>query len=144
MTDLPYGRGGSPLQNLIKRNIENTKISAIKVVKDLDAGDIYLKRDLNLNGTADEILGLGGTIIKRIKNGDEVECLILGEGITSRNNDTEHTDKTLEALSCYKTEMREYPHPRSLKAVKIASQRWGTVVGCEYIETFELVRSLVD
>ncbi len=55
MTDLPFGRGGSPLQNLICRGLEETKISAIKVVKDIDAGDVYLKRTLSLNGTAREI-----------------------------------------------------------------------------------------
>ncbi|EKA7211524.1 methionyl-tRNA formyltransferase, partial [Campylobacter jejuni] len=42
MSDLPFGRGGSPLQNLILQNIKKTKISALKVCKDLDAGDIYL------------------------------------------------------------------------------------------------------
>lgn len=55
MTDLPFGRGGSPLQNLIIRGLTNTKISAIRVVKELDAGDIYLKRDLSLEGTAKDI-----------------------------------------------------------------------------------------
>jgi methionyl-tRNA formyltransferase len=55
MTDLPFGRGGSPLQNLIVRGIENTKISALKVDGGLDTGDIYLKKDLNLNGSAEEI-----------------------------------------------------------------------------------------
>jgi methionyl-tRNA formyltransferase len=55
MTDLPYGRGGSPLQNLIIRGMKNTKISAIRVIKDLDAGDCYLKRDLSLEGTAKDI-----------------------------------------------------------------------------------------
>ncbi len=56
MTDLPYGRGGSPLQNLIQRKIYHTKISAIKVVRQLDAGPIYLKRDLYLGlGSAEEI-----------------------------------------------------------------------------------------
>lgn len=55
MTDLPYGRGGSPLQNLIERGIDNTKISALKVDEGIDSGDIYLKKDLNLNGTAEEI-----------------------------------------------------------------------------------------
>lgn len=55
MTDLPYGRGGSPLQNLIVNGKENTKISALKVCGSIDAGDIYLKYDLNLNGTAEEV-----------------------------------------------------------------------------------------
>lgn len=55
MTDLPFGRGGSPLQNLVARGIYETKLSALRCVADLDAGDIYLKRPLSLYGTAEEI-----------------------------------------------------------------------------------------
>ena len=55
MTDLPYGRGGSPLQNLILRGHRETKISAIKCVEEMDAGPIYLKRSLCLEGSASEI-----------------------------------------------------------------------------------------
>ncbi len=57
MTDLPFGRGGSPLQNLISRGIYDTKISAIKVQKGIDEGDIYLKEPLDISwGNADDIL----------------------------------------------------------------------------------------
>ena len=63
MTDLPYGRGGSPLQNLIVRGHEKTKISALRVVKELDAGPIYLKKDLDLHGTAQEIFERASQII---------------------------------------------------------------------------------
>ncbi|EPY2300869.1 methionyl-tRNA formyltransferase [Clostridium sporogenes] len=63
MTDLPFGRGGSPLQNLIERGIENTKISAIKVNEGIDTGDIYFKESLNLNGTVDEIFIRASEII---------------------------------------------------------------------------------
>lgn len=55
MTDLPYGRGGSPLQNLILNGHVKTKVSAIKVAKDIDAGDIYIKKQVSLNGSAREI-----------------------------------------------------------------------------------------
>ncbi len=56
MTDLPYGRGGSPLQNLIMNGKKTTKISAIKVVKELDAGPIYLKENFNIRkGSAEEL-----------------------------------------------------------------------------------------
>jgi len=55
MTDLPFGRGGSPLQNLIERGIYKTKISALRVTEEIDAGDIYLKKDLDLYGSAEEI-----------------------------------------------------------------------------------------
>jgi len=63
MTDLPFGRGGSPLQNLILRGVKKTKISAIKVIKELDAGPIYIKRTLSLEGSAEEIYKRASKII---------------------------------------------------------------------------------
>lgn len=66
MTDLPFGRGGSPLQNLIVRKIYETKISAIKVQEGIDTGDIYLKEDLNLDGSASEIFKRANKIIKKM------------------------------------------------------------------------------
>lgn len=63
MTDLPYGRGGSPLQNLIIRGHSSTKLSAIRCVKELDAGPIYIKRDLSLQGTAEDILLRAGNLV---------------------------------------------------------------------------------
>jgi methionyl-tRNA formyltransferase len=67
MTDLPFGRGGSPLQNLISRGIYNTKISAIKCEKEIDSGKIYLKKKLSLkNGSAKDIYLKSGKIIKKM------------------------------------------------------------------------------
>lgn len=54
-TDLPFGRGGSPIQNLIARGYEETKIAALRMVGELDAGPVYLKRTLSLHGLAEEI-----------------------------------------------------------------------------------------
>ena len=54
-TKLPYGRGGSPIQNLIKRNKKKTIISAFKMNKILDGGDIVLTQKLSLNGSAQDI-----------------------------------------------------------------------------------------
>lgn len=64
MTDLPYGRGGSPLQNLIISGKKNTKISAIRVKKGIDTGPIYLKKSLSLQGTAKEIFLRSSPIIE--------------------------------------------------------------------------------
>lgn len=64
MTDLPFGRGGSPLQNLITRGIYKTKISALKVTAEIDAGPIYLKENLDLNGNAQEIFVKADEIIE--------------------------------------------------------------------------------
>ena len=53
---LPFGRGGSPIQNLIKRGIKKSPICAIKMTKKLDAGPIYLKKNISLDGSLREIL----------------------------------------------------------------------------------------
>lgn len=55
MADVPYGRGGSPLQNLILRRHKNTKVSALRMVEELDAGPVYKKKDLSLAGSAQDI-----------------------------------------------------------------------------------------
>jgi methionyl-tRNA formyltransferase len=55
MTDVPYGRGGSPLQNLIIRGHQKTKLTALQMTEEFDAGPVYLKEDLCLGGNAEEI-----------------------------------------------------------------------------------------
>jgi methionyl-tRNA formyltransferase len=55
MTDVPYGRGGSPLQNLISRGVKQTRLSALRMIEQLDAGPVYAKRPLELHGSAEEI-----------------------------------------------------------------------------------------
>lgn len=55
MTDVPYGRGGSPLQNLIIRGHKGTKLTALRMVEDFDAGPVYFKKPMPLEGRAEEI-----------------------------------------------------------------------------------------
>ena len=51
MTDLPYGRGGSPLQNLIRRGHSITMLTALRCGADLDAD----AQQPSLHGSAEEI-----------------------------------------------------------------------------------------
>lgn len=57
MTDVPFGRGGSPLQNLIMKGVKSTKLTALKMEEQLDAGPVYKKDELNLDGSAEQIFG---------------------------------------------------------------------------------------
>ena len=67
MTDLPFGRGGSPLQNLIARKIYQTKISAIKCSREIDSGDIYMQRNFDISeGSATDIYKKAGDIISEM------------------------------------------------------------------------------
>jgi len=66
--DLPDGRGSSIIQHRIKNGVYHTKVSALKVDSGIDTGDIYMKRDLCLNGNGEEIyLRLSEIIFEMIK-----------------------------------------------------------------------------
>lgn len=51
-------------------------------------------------------------------------------------------DIKIQAMSYYETEVRQFPHPRSPEAIRAVAQRWGTMVGREAVEAFELIRSI--
>ena len=50
--------------------------------------------------------------------------------------------KKLDALAEYKTEIREFPHPRSKLSLIVRAQYWGTFVGLEFAEPFKLIREV--
>ncbi len=50
-------------------------------------------------------------------------------------------DLKLEAMSAYKSELRDYPHPRSLRAIKTSAEFFGHHVGYKFAEPFKLLLS---
>ena len=52
-------------------------------------------------------------------------------------------DAKIGAMEAYEFEKREYPHPRSPEALSVRAKMWGVTVGCEYVEAFCLVRSIM-
>ena len=62
MADVPYGRGGSPLQNLIVAGNKETKLTALRMVAEMDAGPVYTKRSLALEGRAEQVYKHAGSI----------------------------------------------------------------------------------
>lgn len=51
-------------------------------------------------------------------------------------------DTKIQAMALYDSEARAFPHPRSPEALRAIARRWGSAVGLEYAEAFELVRSV--
>jgi len=48
----------------------------------------------------------------------------------------------IKSMQEYESEIRPFPHPRSAEAIRSIAQRWGSVVGLEFAEAFELIRSV--
>ncbi len=55
---------------------------------------------------------------------------------------TETLERKVASFAHYETERREYPHPRSERAIRAAASFYGSSCGCEYAEPFVLVRGL--
>ena len=56
---------------------------------------------------------------------------------------TNFLDRKLEALNAYAPEMREFPHPRSIRAVEHLAGWRGATIGCAAAEAFMLGRAII-
>lgn len=54
---------------------------------------------------------------------------------------TDTIDKKIEAMKCFESQLLEFPHPRSLKAIRSLSEYRGSTVGVNNAESFMLIRS---
>ena len=61
---LPYGRGGSPIQNLILEGFKEAPVNALIIGSEYDAGDILLSKEVSLEGTLAEIFDRISVIIQ--------------------------------------------------------------------------------
>lgn len=50
-------------------------------------------------------------------------------------------ESKLKSMEKYKTELRTYPHPRSLEGIRNSAKYFGNMVGIEYAEPFKLIFS---
>lgn len=48
----------------------------------------------------------------------------------------------LKAIKCYKSELRAFPHPRSVKGIEILAQKRGSEVSLKFAEAFMLFRDV--
>lgn len=122
MTDLPYGRGGSPLQNLIVRGHKETKVSAIAVTEKFDAGPVYMKYPLSLEGSAQEIFVRCSDIIfeemiPQFLNGNPIAVEQTGEPVIFKRRTRQEgelkPDMSLEQIYDYIRMLDAEGYPRA-------------------------------
>lgn len=49
-------------------------------------------------------------------------------------------ERKVAAMAAYETELRDWPHPRSLEGIRVAARKWGMTVGLEAAEPFHVLR----
>jgi methionyl-tRNA formyltransferase len=63
---LPFGRGGSPIQNLIIRGIEKSPVCALRMTKILDGGPIYDSIEVTLDGNITQIFSKIAVCVEKL------------------------------------------------------------------------------
>ena len=108
-------------------------------------GDLNLDHQITLRTTLTASRPLQGERVRKIYSFEIPSSTEWGESSFKPNvfvDIKETFDKKVEALKAYKSEVREYPHPRSPKGLEIIARRWGIAVGKELVEPFELIRKI--
>jgi len=55
---------------------------------------------------------------------------------------SDYMEHKKKAMQIYKSELNDFPHPRSLEGMDISAKSWGLKVGYKYAEAFKTVRVL--
>lgn len=54
----------------------------------------------------------------------------------------QNLESKIKAMECYEFEKRDYPHPRSSKAILNRAEMWGISIGNSFAEAFQVIRSI--
>lgn len=55
---------------------------------------------------------------------------------------SESLDHKIRAMTMYESEIRSFPHPRSPEAIEAVARKWGSTIGCNAAEAFQLIWKL--
>jgi len=90
----------------------------------------------------DEVLGCGGTMARRVREGHEVEIAILGEGITSRHASRDQADPAqLGALHSDSHRVAEMLGASRLHMFGLPDNRFDTVA---MLDVVKVIETLID
>jgi N-acetylglucosamine malate deacetylase 1 len=112
-------------------------------------GDIHLDHRITYECCLVAARPIDGCPVKRIY---AYETLSETEWAAPLQNDTfipvifedisEFLDKKIEAFKMYESQVKQYPHSRSIESIKALALHRGVTVGYKYAEAFMLVREI--
>jgi N-acetylglucosamine malate deacetylase 1 len=132
------------LSSALQRVIDDVRP---EVVYTLSADDINLDHRIVYNSTLVAARPLPGSSIKRLLCYEIAPTARFGLPAGSHGfvanvfvDIADYLDRKLEAMACYKTELHEFPHPRSLQGLRLLAEERGLSVGLRAAECFQLIR----
>ena len=143
--DLPDNRFDTlPLLEIIKA-IEEVKIKVEPDIIFTHYGkDLNIDHQITYNAVITAARPIKGETVKEIYSFEISSSTEWGYPLSFSPNvffDVTGTiDLKLKAMSEYETELKNFPHPRSLENIKLNAKHWGVRVGLKYAEAFKTIR----
>lgn len=136
-----------PQKNLNEHISKVVKEVQPDIVYTTNKGDLHIDHRLVFESTMVAIRPASSTSIKRVLSYETPTLTpLFPESVFLPNVyvDISNTLKfKIKAMSVYKTELREYPHPRSLKGISIHAKKRGLEIGVDAAEAFALIREII-
>tara|TARA_B100000676_G_C18082843_1_gene852545 strand:+ start:3799 stop:4461 length:663 start_codon:yes stop_codon:yes gene_type:complete len=118
---LPYGRGGTPIQNLILEGFKTAPLCALRMIGELDSGPIYEKREISLDGSLSDIFSrlnyAINILIRNISRGNIVPSEQVGKPhvfkkLTKESNELPSNISLLQLYDRIRMlDHEDYPNP---------------------------------
>ena len=114
-------------------------------------GDLHSDHKVAYTATLVATRPLGGVSVGRVLCYETLSETEWGDVLTQNafvpnvfHDIKEHLETKLTAMACYKSQLREAPHPRNLEVIRMLAGVRGAVCGLHAAEAFSLVREVVS
>lgn len=140
---------GIELLEVVKKVEEVVEVVKPEIVYTHHAGDVNIDHTVTHNAVITACRSLPDCTVKTLLFFETLSStewqMMTSDKIFYPNwyeNITDVFNKKIEALKCYDSEMREYPHPRSYINVENLARYRGMIIGCNMAEAFSLGRMI--
>lgn len=146
--DFPDNRFDSvDLLDIVKKVEEYVKNISPDLIYTHHANDLNVDHRLTFQAVMTAARPIAGSMVKKIVT---YETLSSSEWVEQEkvfipniySNIQKEIEQKVQAMACYKSELRQYPHPRSLEGIKILAKKRGLEAGLEYAEGLRLIRQI--
>lgn len=144
-----------PAPDLDMISIAEISLALSQVIKDLEISTLYLPHRGDIHHDH-KIIFQAGLVAARPLEGNPVKRIYSYETLSETEwaapfsndsftptffvNITDHLSAKIEAMKCFRTQLKEFPNPRSLKAIEALANLRGSTIGVNYAEAFVTIR----
>lgn len=132
--------------NIVQKIEERVLLIQPEIVYTHHGGDLNLDHQIVHRAVMTAFRPIPGSSVRKLfsfetLSSTEWSSLSIGPSFNPTHfvNITQTLDVKLAALNCYEMELRDYPHPRSIDAIKSLAKVRGSHVGVPAAEAFEVI-----